>query len=231
MTDVFGLLFFVKYLEFGCLEVSFWRFSAAGVKMGKIAADIVLLPEESMMAAVTSANGELVSRFGSEIVLNKVNCLPHISLAMGCIEESDVEEIGAVLGKIASAKRYGFLRAVGTCVGTNSAGEKVSSIEIERSEELQRLHEEIMEAMRPYFRYEVSREMIWGGGRVADSTLKWISDYAEKSSFEKFFPHITVGYGEAKRGSFPMEFAVSSLALCHLGNHCTCSEVLLSIEL
>ncbi len=202
----------------------------AGVKIGKIAVDIVLLPDESMTEAVISANGELVSRFGSEIVLNKANCLPHISLAMGCIEESDVNEIWGVLGKIASAKGWGFLRAVGTRIGTNATGEKISSIEIERSEELQRLHEEIMEAMGPYFRYEVSREMIWGGGRVAESTLKWISDYAEKSSFEKFFPHITVGYGEAKRGSFPMEFSVSSLALCHLGNHCTCREVLLSIE-
>ena len=48
MMDVFELLFFVKYLEFGCLEVSFWRFLVAGVKMGKIAADIVLLPEEEM---------------------------------------------------------------------------------------------------------------------------------------------------------------------------------------
>jgi 2'-5' RNA ligase len=203
----------------------------AGVKMGKIAVDIVLLPEESMTEAVTSANGELVSRFGSDIVLNTANCLPHISLAMGCIEESDVDEIGGVLGKIASGKSCGFLRAVGMRIGTNAAGEKVSSIEIERTGELQSLHEEIMEAMGSYFRYEVSREMIWGGGRVAESTLNWISDYAEKSSFEKFFPHITVGYGEAKGGSFPMEFAVSSVALCHLGNHCTCREVLLSIEL
>ncbi|MHC4069946.1 MAG: 2'-5' RNA ligase family protein [Planctomycetota bacterium] len=203
----------------------------ADVKMGKIAVDIVLLPEESMTEAVISANGELVLRFGSEIVLNRESCLPHISLAMGCIKESDVEEIGGVLGKAASAKRLGFLRAVGTHIGTNSVGEKVSSIEIERSEELQRLHEEIMEAMGPYFRYEVSREMIWGGGEVAESTLKWIKDYAEKSSFEKFFPHITVGYGEAKKGSFPVEFAASSLALCHLGNHCTCREVLLSIEI
>ena len=151
---------------------------------------------------------------------------------MGCIEESDVDEMGGVLGnKVASAKKPGPLRAVGIFIGTNAAGEKVSSIEIERSDELEGLHEEIMEAMVPYFRYAVSREMIWGGGAVAESTLNWISDYAEKSSFEKFFPHITIGYGEAKGGSFPEEFEASSLALCHLGNHCTCREVLLSIEL
>ena len=206
-------------------------FFSEGVKMGKIAADIVLLPDESMTEAAISANVELVSRFGSEIVLDRERCLPHISLAMGCIEESDVAEIGGVLVKITSLKRCGFLRAVGRFLGTNAAGEKVSSIEIERSEELQSLHEEIIKAMEPYFRYEVSREMIWGGGRVAESTLKWISDYTKNSSFEKFFPHITIGYGDAKGSSFPMEFSVSSLALCHLGNHCTCREVLLSIEL
>ena len=199
--------------------------------MGKIAVDVVLFPEESMTEAVISANGELVSCFGDKIVLNKGNCLPHISLAMGCIEERDVNKIRGVLGKIASGRNFGSLRAVGICIGTNLVGEMVSSFEIERTEQLQGLHEEIMGAMRPYFRYKVSREMIWGGGRVAESTLNWISDYAEKSSFEGFFPHITIGYGEAKGGSFPEEFATSSLALCHLGNHCMCREVLLSIEL
>ena len=47
---VFGLLFFVNYLEFVCLEVNFWRFSVAGVKIGKIAVDIVL-PEEAAISA------------------------------------------------------------------------------------------------------------------------------------------------------------------------------------
>jgi hypothetical protein len=67
--------------------------------------------------------------------------------------------------------------------------------------------------------------------------LAWIKSYPEKSSFERFSPHITIGYGEINDYSFPpqgvlrtMKFAVSRLALCHLGNHCTCRRILASIE-
>jgi hypothetical protein len=69
------------------------------------------------------------------------------------------------------------------------------------------------------------------GGRPVESTLQWIRDYPENSSFENFFPHITIGYGQMENISSPIEFTASALALCHLGNHCTCRDVLISIDL
>jgi hypothetical protein len=81
--------------------------------------------------------------------------------------------------------------------------------------------------------------MVLSPPMASESTLAWIKNYPEKSSFEKFFPHITIGYGEINDYSFgfpqggvpPIEFAVSKLALCHLGNHCTCRKILASAEL
>ena len=58
--------------------------------MGRKAVDVVLLPSEQMMDKAIEANGELVKRFGGKIVLNRENCLPHISLAMGCVDERDI---------------------------------------------------------------------------------------------------------------------------------------------
>ncbi len=49
---------------------------------------------------------------------------------------------------------------------------------------------------------------------------------------DKESPHITLGYGQAKPPfSFPVAFAAARLALCHLGNHCTCRKVLASCRL
>jgi hypothetical protein len=62
---------------------------------------------------------------------------------------------------------------------------------------------------------------------VAPSTLEWIRTYPQKSSYENFRPHITLGYGQVPPGlSFPIPFTAARLALCHLGNHCTCREML-----
>ena len=65
--------------------------------MGRIAVDVVLLPDETMTDKAIEMNAKLVKQFGSEIVLHKEKCLPHISLAMGCIDEEDITFIEKVL--------------------------------------------------------------------------------------------------------------------------------------
>jgi hypothetical protein len=106
----------------------------------------------------------------------------------------------------------------------------VSSFEIERTEPLQSLHEAVMRELKPYLSYGVTADMVLSPP-ISESTLRWIGKYPENAAFEGFFPHITIGYGEIADFSFPREFAVSNLALFHLGNHCTRQEVLILLSL
>ncbi len=198
--------------------------------MAKKAVDIVLLPEEAVMDLAIEANGKLVEKFGDKIVLNKDNCLPHISLAMGCIDESDITEVSKLLEKIAKEMLLGELKVVGILTTTNAVGEKVSAFVVDRTGQLRLLHEQIMKELSPYSTAQATAETI-ADDKVDESTLLWINSYREKSSFENFFPHITIGYGQTGGLSAPAEFVVSQLALCHLGNHCTCRKVFVSISL
>jgi len=202
----------------------------SGVRMMKKAVDVVLLPDEAMTDSAIEANAELVRRFGRKIVLNKEDCLPHISLAMGCIDEKDIAAVENVLEEIAGKSSLEDLKVVGIKTATNSVGEKVSAFEVERTKKLQSLHEEVMEKVSPYLSYNVTADMIYGNEEIAETTLLWIKNYREKSSFANFSPHITIGYGEIKTGPFPVKFSPSNLALCHLGNHCTCRKILVSIK-
>jgi 2'-5' RNA ligase len=199
--------------------------------MGRKAVDVVLLPTEAMMDRVIEVNRKLIEKSDKKIVLNKKNCLPHISLAMGCVDESDIAAIGKVLQTIARECSLGDLRVIDIRTTADSAGEKVSVFEVEKTKELQLFHEKAMGKLTPYLRSDVTGDMIYTGAAVEDSTLLWIKNYREKSSFGNFFPHITIGYGEIENQPFPIKFAASKLALCHLGNHCTCRKVLVSIEL
>ncbi len=213
--------------------------------MGRKAVDVVLLPDEAMTNRAIEANTELVRKYGmdstgspqAEIVLDKSNCLPHISLAMGCIEDSDISAAGKVLEEIAEQNLAGELKVVGVQVTENTKGEKTSAFKVEKTQQLQSIHERISQELTRYFSFDVTRDMIYGGNevdstgspRVAETTLLWIRNYREKSSFERFSPHITIGYGQAKDLAGPIEFRASQLALCHLGNHCTCRKVLVSV--
>ena len=193
--------------------------------MPRKAIDVVLLPNEAMTDRAIEANAELVEKFGAEIVLSKNNCLPHISLAMGCIDESDIPAVADVLDTIAKTNQLTKLKVI----GVRTSGD-ASVFEVQKTKELQSLHETVLNQVGPYLTSDVTPDMVYGG-RPVESTLQWIRDYPEKSSFEKFFPHMTIGYGEMVSIPSPIDFTASALALCHLGNHCTCRDVLVSIEL
>jgi 2'-5' RNA ligase len=197
--------------------------------MGKKAVDIVLLPDEAMTDRAIEANTELVRKYGAEIVLDKKSCLPHISLAMGCIEDSNISTAGKVLQQIAEQNPVGKLKIAGVQVAENVKGEKVSAFKVEKTQQLQAMHERVSQELNAYFSFDVTSDMIYGSEDVADTTLLWIRNYREKSSFERFSPHITIGYGQAEELAEPIEFRASQIALCHLGNHCTCRKVLVSV--
>ena len=198
--------------------------------MGRIAVDVVLLPDETMTDKAIEMNAKLVKQFGSEIVLHKEKCLPHISLAMGCIDEEDITFIEKVLETIAERYTIGEMEIVGINTSTNSKGETVSVFEVRKTKELQALHEKVMERVQPYFSNTVTSDMIYGDEQVSETTLEWIETYRENAGFSRFFPHITIGYGQAQGPEQPIIFLASKLALCHLGNNCTCKNIFLSID-
>ena len=188
-----------------------------------------MLPEETMMDYAITANAGLVKRFGGEIVLNKKDCLPHISLTMGCVNQDDVTKIGESLKPLAAiAPRQ--LKLVDIQKTTSFSGKIVSVLRVERSNQLQNLHEKVCDAVKPFFTYDVTKEMI-ARGQAGTSTLQWIKNYPVKSSYSNFYPHITIGYGDLPDRELPADFAVSRLAMCHLGNHCTCTKILWSVNI
>ncbi|MBN2018640.1 MAG: hypothetical protein JW749_00260 [Sedimentisphaerales bacterium] len=197
--------------------------------MTRLAVDIVLLPDRPMTDFAIAANAVLVQNFNSEIVLNTKNCLPHISLAMGCINPDDIIQIGESLqGLVLITPKN--LKPVCIQKSISSSGQAVSVIQVQRTNELAKLHEMIRRIIRPFFSYDASEDMI-AGGRASRSTLQWINGYPDTASNSYFMPHITIGYGDLSDRPLPADFAVSRLAVCHLGNHCTCREILWSVEI
>jgi len=88
--------------------------------MSHIATDVVLLPDATMTEKAIAANKALIGDDAGEITLGSGTCLPHISLAMGCIDEADVDAIGSLLQKLARKVPVRQLQVVGTVTSTNS---------------------------------------------------------------------------------------------------------------
>ncbi len=196
--------------------------------MALIAVDVVLLVNDGMNQRAIVANSRLTD---SEIVLDGVKCLPHISLCMGVLDDEQVGAVETVLADIAGKVSLGVLRVTGIFSTTDAKGQTVCSYVVEKTAALQKLHEQVMIGVGTYLSQDAKPEMFAGEEQVSEGSLKWVREYPDESSFEKFQPHITIGYGTVEDGPFPIEFGASKLALCHLGDHCTCRKVLARIDL
>lgn len=199
--------------------------------MAKIAIDVVLLPDESMTDYAVEVSQRQSKQFNDKIVLHKQKCLPHISLAMGAIEESDLPEINKILQEIAFHFKIFKLTADSYHGSKIPSGDIVSEFTVEKTSEIQSLHEMVMTKFRQFLSYDITIDMVFSPPTVEEITLYWIKNYADKSSFENFRSHITVGFGELNDVNAPIAFTASTLALCHLGNYCTCRKVLFSAKL
>lgn len=193
----------------------------------KIAGDVVLFPSTEVMETCVRLNQELLKSGESRIVLSASDCVPHISLAMGCLKEEDLYAVETLLREIASAVPPLTLSISGLRIGRASTGESLSSLVIEPTRQLRSLHETVMMWIAPYTTYDATPEMFVDPHATRASSAQWVNNYPKAASFEHFFPHITIGLGDLEASvSLPTHCPTSRLALCHLGHDCTCRRIL-----
>lgn len=199
--------------------------------MPKIAIDVVLFPNEAMTDTAIAVNREIAQKFSDKISLNKENAFPHISLCMGVIDEADVPAVAEILKTIAQEFSVMNLTAEFLQGHRIPTGEVVAGFDMQNNKDLQLLHESICRKLARFLTYDVFAEMLFTPPAIEEITFSWIKNYPEHSSFAKFNPHITVGVGDPPVKELPIQFTASRLALCQLGNYCTCRKVLAETEL
>ena len=200
--------------------------------MTKIAIDIVLLPNQEMISRAVEISKRQSAEYNNEkIVLDEKVCLPHISLAMGVIEEDNIPKANIVIKEIASSFQALELKADHYQGNRIPSGDIVSEFTVANTPKLQSLHEVTMRKLKALLTHDASLEMVFSPPSAEEITLYWIRNYAKKSSFENFKPHITLGFGELKDIQTSINFTASTIAICHLGNYCTCQKILFSAKL
>lgn len=88
-----------------------------------------------------------------------------------------------------------------------------------------------MTKLAPYLSYDAKLAMCFSPPTVVEKTLLWINNY-KKSSFENFYPHITLAAtSKIENKKLNINFVASKIAICHLGNYCTCRKIIISNNL
>jgi 2'-5' RNA ligase len=151
---------------------------------------------------------------------------------MGCIDEDKIPEIKNILDEISTESSPFNLQVIDLKAEIIPIGKKVSSLVIKNQDELQKLHETTMKKLRKYLSYDVEISMLFNPPEIEEVTLYWIKNYANYFYNPSLFhPHITVGFGETTQFQMPTNFTASQIALCQLGNYCTCRKVIVSSDI
>ena len=198
--------------------------------MKKIAIGIVLLPSKEIIDKAVQINRELIKNTPENIVLDKENCVPHISLCMAVIDESDLEKLKNSLKNALNQFNTFKLKIVKLKSKINPRGQISNSFEIEHNEKLQKLHETVMREMDTFFQGDVLEEYFISPPEIKSPTTRWVGEYIETSAFDRFKPHISLGFGKFGKNIAPFSFTTSKIVVFQLGDYCTCRKKLIELN-
>ncbi|PJC58795.1 MAG: hypothetical protein CO023_04550 [Flavobacteriales bacterium CG_4_9_14_0_2_um_filter_35_242] len=198
----------------------------------KLAVDIILIPPKEILGLAIKVNRTFKDTAAENYVQDQKKCVPHITLLMGLVIESKLPIVTSRLERLSKKFSPLSLRITGVDISERPDGKKISGFRIEKTAELQNLHESTLKDMEDFFSYEgVSKEMFYSPPPLDDVPNYWLQGLAETKIRENYDPHITLGFGVPQPMGFPIQFTVYDLVLCQLGNHCTCRRILAEIPL
>lgn len=202
--------------------------------MTLIAIDIVLLPPDDIMDQLVSLSKSLSEQTGdNSIELHKQKCVPHISLAMGYIDDKDLPELKKSIEFLDMNTKQ--LKLEFTGINQNQVKDTYSSeILVSKTPELTALFQRTNTILRKFHKTDATHFAFYNLKDENEVTVRWVNQYPEKNKdVSAFRPHITIGMGSLdKDADFPKySFTAKKIAICHLGNFCTCRKVLFTMNL
>jgi hypothetical protein len=199
--------------------------------MHRRAVDIVLIPPGAIGDRAITLNRLLSGPTEKKIILDRTQCVPHISLAMGSLDDDQVTDVCEELTKIASKLEAFRLRATAIAEVRLPTGEVISSIEIANSPELYALHYDAMAVSEYFFSHHATIDHFFSPPPVEAISMQFVNRYPIESAYAHFRPHITLGVGTLPEKDFQATFVSDTLALYHLGSYCTCRDLLYKAQL
>ena len=207
----------------------------AGGLFRNYAVDIVLLPPPEVMDAAIQINRMLIEMTGDDTIqLDMGRHIPHVSLAMGCIPGRALSELNVPLERMAHRLLPMEIGIEGAVTVVTDSGDQMSGINLAKDDAVFVMHRSVLAQL-----VGITKEKCTPASFIRDEgeeltpfTLGYVPEYREKAGFERYSPHITLGNGDItgieNLPVLPEKATFSTLAVCHLGNNCTCRSVLWS---
>lgn len=188
-----------------------------------IAVDVAILPPADVAHRARTLSASLPH--GPAGFRLDADHLPHVTLVQSFVREEELDVAFERVDEVLRGRSALRVQVTGGGKGGNSVW-----MTIERTPELEDLHEALMHAMVGVERPGgTAAAFVEGDARIGD--VMWVAGYRLKSSFGAYTPHITLGHAAEPPAVEPLTFEAETVAACHLGRFCTCRRILRSWNL
>ena len=145
----------------------------------------------------------------------------HVTLGQHFVDQPQLPAVYGVVAASLANHAPLALRVTGA-----RAGRTAQALAVTPTAALQRLHEQLLDALQPF---EVSGDAtsFQSDGlpaRAAD--VQWVTRFRHDSGYASFNPHVTIGIGPDPITPATVAFTAREIAVCRLGRFCTCRDVL-----
>jgi phosphoserine phosphatase len=183
-----------------------------------------------MIGKARAVNARLRESFPAGYELDALHA-PHVTLLQRFVRAKDFDAVIAALAKILVAERPTELPL--RVKGLDYAiwgGQAVTAIIVERTPELMRLHQKVIDAVAP-FSVSGGTAAAFVGTQINAETIGWVETFIPKSSGANFVPHLTAGVASEefvkRMKAEPYEaftFKADAVAIYQLGNFGTAAK-------
>ena len=199
--------------------------------------DVVILPPAALSRPAIEASQLLAQRFGSHLILDEQQTLPHISLYHVAVERRRAAEFEQTLTRIAERTAPDKLQVTGVHIYREFGS---IALTISKPDWLRRLYLKILHRANPLRDRSFDNEHAWGADRLSPAERKFIARYGTPLVGRYFIPHITLAALKDKSrldAAAVMikpprrSFKVDRLHVCLQGEHHTCCQALYAVQL
>ncbi|MCH2251692.1 MAG: 2'-5' RNA ligase family protein [Vicinamibacterales bacterium] len=186
--------------------------------MPAIAIDLAVLLPTDTRAVIERVNARFDGAAGHGFRFDATH-LPHVTLSQHFVNADRLTEVCARVATVLPG-----LRPLDLSVTGARGGRTAQALVVAPTPALQRLHEQLMDTLASYEIPGDAAAFQQDDTPPRDADVAWVTRFRVDSSFARFDPHITVGIGPDPVTTDPFTFTARTIAVCRLGQFCTCRD-------
>jgi hypothetical protein len=162
------------------------------------AIDIALEPDATMVQHATAANARLLKSFPKGLTLDQTHH-PHVSMLQQFVRTDDLDKVFAAADAVmAKEKPKAWTLKAFKYYYIPSPPIGLAGIVVEPTEDLHRLQDELITAVKPYAVKTGTPAAFFsdeGGRDIQKFLIDYVANFVTDAAGKRFNPHVTIGVG------------------------------------